>query len=134
LRQLDFYGFHSRQEIVLPKAKLLSKNTSSKRLVGVASNLEGLIDYQEGSVVSRTIIDKKAGTITVFAFDENQGLSEHTAPYDALVYVISGEVDVTISGNPIKLTKGQMTILPANQPHALFAKSQFKMLLTMIKS
>ena len=78
----------------------MSKKDLSK-LVAKASNLEGLIDYQEGSVVSRTIIDKKTGTITLFAFDENQGLSEHTAPYDAMVYVLDGEVDVTISGKPL---------------------------------
>ncbi len=99
-----------------------------------ASNLRDLIDYQEGSVVSRTLIDKKAGTVTLFAFDEKQGLSEHTAPYDALVYVLDGEVEVTISGKPITLKQGEVTIMPANEPHALAAKTKFKMLLTMIKS
>jgi quercetin dioxygenase-like cupin family protein len=99
-----------------------------------STNLSNLIEYQEGSVVSRTIIDKKTGTVTLFAFDENQGLSEHTAPYDAMVYVLDGEVEVTISGKPIKLKQGEMTILPANEPHALAAKTRFKMLLTMIKS
>jgi quercetin dioxygenase-like cupin family protein len=105
-----------------------------EKIVAQASNLSGLIDYQEGSVVSRTIIDKKAGTVTLFAFDENQGLSEHTAPYDAMVYVLDGEVEVTISDKPITLKQGEMTIMPANKPHALSAKSKFKMLLTMIKS
>jgi len=85
-------------------------------------------------VVSRTIIDKKTGTITLFAFDENQGLSEHSAPYDAMVYVLDGEVDVTISGKPLKLKQGEMTIMPAGEPHALAAKTRFKMLLVMIKS
>jgi quercetin dioxygenase-like cupin family protein len=98
------------------------------------SNLQSLIDYQESSVVSRTLIDKKSGTVTLFAFDENQGLSEHTAPFDALVYVLDGEVEVTISGNPIRLKQGEMTIMPANHPHSLSAKTKFKMLLTMIKS
>ena len=112
----------------------MDKKEASKQLVAKASNLEGLIDYQEGSVVSRTIIDKKTGTITLFAFDENQGLSEHTAPYDAMVYVLDGEVDVTISGKPFRLKQGEMTIMPANEPHALTAKTKFKMLLTMIKS
>ena len=112
----------------------MDKKEASKQLVAKASNLEGLIDYQEGSVVSRTIIDKKTGTITLFAFDENQGLSEHTAPYDAMVYVLDGEVDVTISGKPVRLKPGEMTIMPANEPHALTAKTKFKMLLTMIKS
>ncbi len=104
------------------------------QLTAKTSLLEGLIDYQEGSVVSRTLIDKKAGTVTLFAFDENQGLSEHTAPYDALVYVLDGEVEVSISGKPVTLKKGEITIMPANKPHALTAKTKFKMLLTMIKS
>jgi quercetin dioxygenase-like cupin family protein len=108
------------------------KDTSS--LVAKASNLESLIDYQEGSVVSRTIVDKKAGTITLFAFDESQGLSEHTAPYEVMVYVIDGEVSITISSKSIILKQGEMTIIPANQPHTLTAKTKFKMLLTMIKS
>jgi quercetin dioxygenase-like cupin family protein len=108
--------------------------SKKQELKAQASNLESLIDYQEGSVVSRTIIEKKTGTVTLFAFDENQGLSEHTAPYDAMVYVLDGEVEVTISGKPIKLKQGEMTIMPANQPHALAAKTKFKMLLTMIKS
>jgi quercetin dioxygenase-like cupin family protein len=110
--------------------------TSSKieSLVAQASNLTGLISYQEGSVVSRTIIDKKAGTVTLFAFDEKQGLSEHTAPYDAMVYVLDGEVEVTIAGKPVALKAGEMTIMPANQTHALTAKTRFKMLLVMIKS
>ena len=103
-------------------------------LKGQVSNLSSLISYQEGSVVSRTLIDKKTGTITLFAFDINQGLSEHTAPYDAMVYVLEGEVEVTISGNPITLKQGDITIMPANKPHALAAKSKFKMFLTMIKS
>jgi quercetin dioxygenase-like cupin family protein len=107
---------------------------TKNEFIAKASNLEGLIDYQEGSVVSRTLIDKKAGTVTLFAFDEKQGLSEHTAPYDAMVYVLDGEVEVTISGNPITLKQGEMTIMPANHPHALAAKTKFKMLLTMIKS
>jgi quercetin dioxygenase-like cupin family protein len=98
------------------------------------TNLSNLIDYQEGSVVSRTIIDKKTGTVTLFAFDENQGLSEHTAPYDAMVYVLDGEVEVTISGKPVRLKQGEMTILPVNEPHSLAAKTKFKMLLIMIKS
>jgi quercetin dioxygenase-like cupin family protein len=107
---------------------------TKNELVATASNLQDLIEYQEGSVVSRTLIDKKAGTVTLFAFDENQGLSEHTAPYDALVYVLDGEVEVSISGKPLRLKKGEITIMPANKPHALAAKTKFKMLLTMIKS
>ena len=111
----------------------MSKKDTSK-LETKASNLERLIDYQEGSVVSRTIIEKKTGTITLFAFDQNQGLSEHTAPYDALVYVIEGEVDIRISSKLVTLKRGEITVLPANMPHALTAKTRFKMLLTMIKA
>jgi len=99
-----------------------------------ASNLSSLINYQEGSVVSRTLIEKKTGTVTLFAFDINQGLSEHTAPYDAMVHVLDGEVEITISGKPITLKQGEITIMPANEPHALAAKTKFKMLLVMIKS
>lgn len=106
----------------------------SSRLAAKVSKLLELIDYQEGSIVSRTIIDKKTGTVTLFAFDQNQGLSEHTVPFDALVYVLEGEVNITISGKPLKLTQGEMTIMPANEPHALTAITRFKMLLTMIKS
>jgi quercetin dioxygenase-like cupin family protein len=110
------------------------KDRQSESLAAKASNLEGLIDYHEGSVVSRTLIDKVAGTVTLFAFDENQGLSEHTAPFDAMVLVLDGEVKITIAGKPVDLRKGEITIMPANQPHALAAKTKFKMLLTMIKS
>ncbi|MEJ2281417.1 MAG: cupin domain-containing protein [Candidatus Bathyarchaeota archaeon] len=98
-----------------------------------ANKLSELIDYQKESIVSRTIIDKETGTVTLFAFDENQGLSEHTAPFDALVYNLEGEVEVIISGNKILLSKGDMVIMPANKPHSLKATKRFKMLLTMIK-
>ncbi|MBM4331380.1 MAG: cupin domain-containing protein [Deltaproteobacteria bacterium] len=93
-----------------------------------------LINYQEGSVVSRTIIDQKTGTVTLFAFDKGQGLSEHTAPFDALVYILDGEVEITISRKPLRLHAGEMVIMPANQPHALRAVEKFKMILTMIRS
>ena len=96
--------------------------------------LVDLIEYQEGSVVSRTILDKETGTVTLFAFDEGQGLSEHTTPFDALVHTLDGEVEVTISGRKFPLKKGKMIIMPANKPHALKATKRFKMLLTMIKS
>lgn len=103
-------------------------------LAAQASDLASLIDYQEGSVVSRTLIDKDTGTVTLFAFDAGQGLSEHTAPYDAMVYAIDGTVEVTITGKPVVLRPREMTVMPANQPHALAAKTRFKMLLIMIKS
>jgi len=99
-----------------------------------AVNIAELISYQTGSVVSRTVIDKKAGTVTLFAFDNGQGLSEHTAPYDAVVYILDGEADVVISGKPVRLKKGEFTIMPANEPHALSAVTRFKMLLIMIRS
>jgi quercetin dioxygenase-like cupin family protein len=105
-----------------------------ENLVGQAIRLADLADYQEGSVVSRTIIDKKAGTVTFFAFAEGQGLSEHTVPFDALVYLAEGDAEVVISGKPIQLKGGEMVIMPANQPHALRAIRNFKMILTMIRS
>jgi quercetin dioxygenase-like cupin family protein len=106
----------------------------SNPLEAEASSLSGLINYQEGSVVSRTIVDKKAGTVTLFAFDVKQGLSEHTAPYDALVYIVDGEAEVIIAGKPIKLKQGEMTIMPANKTHALTALTKFKMLLIMVRA
>ena len=93
-----------------------------------------LIDYQKGAVVSRTIIDKKTGTLTLFAFDEGQGLSEHTTPFDALVYCLDGEAEVVISGKAFRLREGEMLIMPATQPHAVKAVKKFKMILTMIRS
>ena len=96
--------------------------------------LADMVEYQKGSVVSRTVIDKKAGTITLFSFDKGQGLSEHTAPYDALVNIIDGEAEITISGNPFHLQAGEMIIMPANEPHALKALERFKMMLIMIRS
>ena len=106
-----------------------NEDVSGKQL-----KLADLIAYQDGSVVSRTIIDKETGTVTLFAFDEGQGLSEHTAPFDALVYNLDGEVEVTISGKAVQLKKGEMVIMPANKPHALKAIKRFKMLLIMVKS
>jgi len=104
------------------------------KLEGQAIRLVDLADYQEGSVVSRTIIDKKTGTVTFFAFAEGQGLSEHTAPFDALVYLLEGEAEIVISGKAIHLKGGEMVIMPANHPHALKATKNFKMILTMIWS
>ena len=98
------------------------------------NRLDDLVDYQQGSVVSRTIIKEKTGTVTAFAFDEGQGLSEHTAPYDALVHVIDGEAKITVSGETLELGQGEVVILPANEPHALEAAKRFKMVLTMIRS
>ena len=96
--------------------------------------LVDLVEYKEDSIVSRTIIDKHTGTVTLFAFDQGQGLSEHTAPYDALIYLIGGEAEITISGRPNHLKQGEMIIMPANEPHAVKAVKRFKMILTMIRS
>lgn len=110
------------------------KRTIQENFIAQANNLENLIEYQTDSVVSKTIIGKKAGTVTMFAFDKDQGLSEHTAPFDAMVYMVDGEAQITISGKAIIVKKGEMVILPANEPHALEALSKYKMLLVMIKS
>ena len=97
-------------------------------------NLVELVSYQEGSVVSKTLIKKGTGTVTLFAFDKEQGLSEHTAPFDAMVCVLDGVVEITIGGKPKTLRKGEMVIMPASVPHALKAIEKFKMMLIMIKS
>ena len=107
---------------------------NSKETTAEPMKLKDLVTYQKGSVVSRTMVDKDGGTVTVFAFDEHQGLSEHTAPYDALVIVIDGKVNVRISGKDFNLDEGQMIIMPANKPHALKAITKFKMLLVMIRT
>jgi quercetin dioxygenase-like cupin family protein len=101
---------------------------------GKVVNVQGLVEYQSGSVVSREIIRQKTGTVTLFAFDKGQGLSEHTAPFDAFVYLVDGEAEITISGKPHLLKAGEMIIMPAGQPHALNAVEQLKMLLVMIRS
>jgi quercetin dioxygenase-like cupin family protein len=110
------------------------KKANVERSPAQAARLTDLIDYQDSSVVSRTLIEKKSGTVTLFAFDEGQGLSEHTAPYDALVQIFDGEAEITISGKLYRLKAGETIILPANQPHALKAVKRFKMLLTMIRA
>ena len=110
------------------------KQTGSEKLAGKAVRLADLVDYQVNAVVSREIINKNTGTVTLFAFDKGQGLSEHTAPFDALVYILDGEADISISGKTLRLKEGEMVIMPANQPHALKAVIRFKMILTMIRS
>ena len=96
-------------------------------------SLSDLVKYQENAVVSSEIIKKDTGTVTLFAFDKGQGLSEHTAPFDALVNIIDGQAEVTISGKPFIVKEGEMIIMPANKPHSLKAAEKFKMLLVMIK-
>ena len=93
-----------------------------------------LVSYQDGAVVSRTLISKGVGTVTVFSFDQGQGLSEHTAPYDAMVEILDGEADITISGQTQSVKAGEMVIMPANQPHALHGVKAFKMMLIMIRA
>ncbi len=93
-----------------------------------------LVAYQEGAVVSRTLLKRPTGTVTMFAFDRGQGLSEHTAPFDALVHVLEGEAEIVIAGRANRVPAGEMIVMPANQPHALTARLPFKMLLTMIRS
>jgi quercetin dioxygenase-like cupin family protein len=99
-----------------------------------AARAAELVGYQDGAIVSREIVKKPTGTVTIFAFDEGQGLSEHTAPFDALAQVLEGEVEITISGKPHRLQGGGLILIPAHQPHALKAIKRFKMILTMIRS
>ena len=96
-------------------------------------NLAGLVSYQEGSIVSREIIKKPTGTVTVFAFDKGQGLSEHTAPFDAMVHILDGTASVRIGKGSFEVKAGEAIVMPANKPHALRAKEKFKMLLIMVK-
>ena len=93
-----------------------------------------LIDFQDDAIISRALIDNESGNVTLFSFDKGQGLSEYTAPYDALVHLVYGEMTVTISGETFNLQRGDMIIMPSNKPHAVTALSRFKMLLTMIRS
>jgi len=103
-----------------------------ENLAGKILNPKDLITYQDGSVVSRMIVYKKSGTITLFAFDAGEGLSEHTAPFDAIATIIDGEAEISIEKTQYLLKEGQMIIMPANKPHALHAQQRFKMMLTMI--
>lgn len=109
-------------------------NNEAKSPLSVATDLKAIIDYQSNAVVSSEIMNKKTGTVTVFAFDQGQGLSEHTAPFDAFVYLIEGDAEITISGKKHSLKTGDTIIMPAKEPHALKAIKRFKMLLVMIKS
>ena len=112
----------------------MNENFSATRIPTEPLSLKELVAYQEGAVVSRTLVNEKGGTVTVFAFDEGEGLSEHTAPYDALVIAIEGKVDIKISGKDFHLNEGELIIMPANKPHALKAVTRFKMILIMIRA
>lgn len=107
---------------------------NAEELTSKPNELFSLVGYQNGSVVSRTIMQKRTGTVTIFSFDKGEGLSEHTAPFDALVYIIDGTAEITIGGEPVVIGKGEMTIMPANIPHALKALTPYKMMLVMIRS
>lgn len=98
-----------------------------------AVNLATLVDYQNGSIVSREILKGATGRVTLFAFDEGEGLSEHISPFHALVQIVEGEAEITISGQPHRVTAGELILMPAQQPHALTAVKRFKMVLTMIR-
>jgi quercetin dioxygenase-like cupin family protein len=113
-----------------------SQQPQSKREMPTAkvSRLLELVNYQEGAVVSRTLVHRATGTVTLFAFDEGQGLSEHTAPFDALAHVLEGSAEIVVSGKPSLTKAGEAVLMPANQPHSLKAITRFKMLLTMIRS
>jgi quercetin dioxygenase-like cupin family protein len=126
---------------VPPKLLIRSPVGQERRWKEIAVNQENaarslvdLVAYQEASVVSKTLIEKKAGTVTLFAFAKGQGLSEHTAPFDAMVCVLDGVAEISIDGNPITVRQGEMLVMPANKPHALKAVERFKMMLTMIRS
>lgn len=108
-------------------------NTEKQEPKGKAFHLEGFVDYADASVVSKTLLKKDTGNLTLFAFDAGQGLSEHTAPFDAVVYILDGKAKITIGGKPQTVNRGEMLIMPANIPHALHAEEGFKMLLVMIR-
>lgn len=109
------------------------QDAKRKELFGKVINLAALVNYADGTVASRMIISKKAGNITIFSFDENEGLSEHTAPFDAVATILDGECEVWVAGQTFQMKTGETIIFPANVPHALSAITKFKMSLTMIK-
>lgn len=114
--------------------KHCSESEHPKQCLGEVFSPAGLVAYAEGAVVSRTIVENRGGTVTLFAFASGEGLSEHTAPFDALVNVLDGEVKITIGGKPHQLKSGESILMPANVPHALAAVTAFKMMLVMIKA
>jgi quercetin dioxygenase-like cupin family protein len=110
------------------------EETDARNLTSQVARLVDLVEYQDESVVSRQIIKGNTGSVTLFAFDEGQALSEHTTPFDALVQVMDGEAEIMITGKPLRLREGDVVLMPANEPHAVRALRRFKMLLTMIRS
>jgi len=105
-----------------------------ENLLASPFKLNKMIGYQDGSVVSREILQKKTGTVTLFAFDKGQGLSEHTAPFDATILCLEGKLEATIDGTPMNVQEGEMLIMPADKPHSVKAVEKFKMLLIMIRT
>ncbi|MFA5296092.1 MAG: cupin domain-containing protein [Methanoregulaceae archaeon] len=108
-------------------------DTKRAELLGKVLDLKDLVQYQDGTVASRMIVNRKAGSITLFSFDEDEGLSEHTAPYDAVVTILDGECEVWVAGTMHQMHAGETIIFPANVPHALSATTRFKMMLIMIR-
>jgi quercetin dioxygenase-like cupin family protein len=131
VKRLHFY----EMDAILQVSDLMAaKKAGEESLIGRPVNLAGLVEYQEGSVVSREVLNKKTGTITIFSFDEGEGLSEHVAPFDATVVILDGEAEITIEGKPNRVKAGQFIIMPGGKPHALKAITRYKMLLIMIRS
>ena len=113
---------------------MATKKKGEESLLGKPLDLAGLVEYQAGAVVSREVLHKETGTVTIFSFDEGEGLSEHVAPFDAMVVLLDGEAEIRIEGKPHRVSAGQFIIMPAGKPHALRAITRYKMLLIMIRS
>ncbi len=129
-----YYGSRRKGELLEEKMGERKKQADTESLSGQVLRLDDLVEYQTNSIVSRAIISKNVGTVTLFAFDEGQQLSEHTAPFDALVFGLDGEAEITVSGKAQRLKAGEMIILPSHSPHSLRAIRKFKMILIMIRS
>jgi len=132
LQSTVFYLHKNKQNKPIKGCEHINSKSEPNKVETI--NLSEHIQYSKDSVVSKTLMDKKTGTITLFAFDAGQGLSEHTASFDAVVQVVEGEAELTIGGEVVKVLAGQMVVMPANVPHAVKANKKFKMLLTMIRS
>jgi quercetin dioxygenase-like cupin family protein len=118
----------------MPMEMMNPDGAKKEDIIGKVMVSKDLVSYQDGAVVSRTLINKGVGTVTVFSFDQGQGLSEHTAPYDAMVEILDGEAEITIAGKKQLVKEGEMLIMPANKPHALHGVKAFKMMLIMIRA
>lgn len=134
LHHMDRLGILTEKFTVeLPNWNKEIEMSEETDLKGKPVRLEEYIDYAKGGIVSKTLLDKKTGTLTLFSFDAGQGLSEHTSPYDATVYILEGEGSLTIGGEPVAAKTGDLVIMPANVPHDVRAETPFKMLLIMIR-